>query len=150
MGSELKHCSIPECNNDASTASGGRAELCCAHYKKKLKYGDPCHVHIKRSEIIDWIAKHTRFAGDECLIWPFARSLQGYGYVRFDGETRLAHRVICQLAHGEPPDDASQVAHSCGKGHDGCVNQRHLRWEILQTSLSMALIAVARKAHSQR
>jgi hypothetical protein len=36
---------------------------------------------------------------------------------------------MCILAHGEPPEDDSQAAHECGKGHLGCVNPRHLTWK---------------------
>jgi hypothetical protein len=35
---------------------------------------------------------------------------------------------MCLLAHGEPPSAEHQAAHSCGKGHLGCVNPKHLRW----------------------
>jgi len=35
---------------------------------------------------------------------------------------------MCILAHGEPPTPAHQASHSCGKGHEGCVSPRHLRW----------------------
>lgn len=129
MGSALEHCSIQDCKNDASHASGGRADLCRAHYKKKLKYGDPCHIHTRHSEVTDWVAKYLHHEGDDCLIWPFARSKQGYGHMRFDGATKLAHRVICELVRGSPPSPASQAAHSCGKGHEGCVNPSHLRWD---------------------
>lgn len=129
MGSALEHCSIKDCNNDASHVSGGRAKLCRAHYKNKLKYGDPCHVHAHHSEVMAWTRNSLSYDGNDCLIWPFARSKQGYGYMRFYGSTQLAHRVICELAHGCPPSVASQAAHSCGQGHAGCVNPQHLRWD---------------------
>ena len=32
------------------------------------------------------------------------------------------------LAHGEPPTPSYEAAHTCGKGHLGCTNPRHLRW----------------------
>jgi HNH endonuclease len=35
---------------------------------------------------------------------------------------------MCELAYGPAPSPRHQVAHSCGKGHEGCVNPRHLRW----------------------
>ena len=34
---------------------------------------------------------------------------------------------MCELAHGEAPP-RYEAAHSCGRGHLGCVNPRHLRW----------------------
>src|SRR5690606_29105850 len=29
---------------------------------------------------------------------------------------------------GPPPTVEHEAAHSCGKGHEGCVNPHHLRW----------------------
>jgi hypothetical protein len=129
MGSPLKHCSVIDCKNDSSTKAGGVRGICRAHYKKLRKYGDPCHVHVHFSEVASWIKSHTDFDGDECLTWPFARSKQGYGVTHVEGATRLAHRVMCEAVHGAPPSTKSQAAHSCGKGHEGCVNPEHLRWD---------------------
>jgi hypothetical protein len=36
---------------------------------------------------------------------------------------------MCQLVHGDPPTPAHQAAHSCGSGHLGCVNPKHLSWK---------------------
>jgi hypothetical protein len=36
---------------------------------------------------------------------------------------------MCELAHGEPPTSKHEAAHSCGKGHEGCVNPKHLAWK---------------------
>jgi hypothetical protein len=67
--------------------------------------------------------------GDECVIWPFARNEYGYGTVKFGAKIRKAHRVMCILAHGEPPEERYNAAHSCGNGKHGCVNPRHLSWK---------------------
>lgn len=76
-----------------------------------------------------WLHDHTNHAGGECLIFPFYRARNGYGVV-YDGDKRTgAHRFICKLAHGEPEDEKLEAAHSCGNGHLGCVNPRHLRWK---------------------
>jgi hypothetical protein len=53
--------------------------------------------------------------------------MKGYGVMGFQGSTMLASRVMCILAHGEPPDDKSQAAHSCGK--PVCINPNHIRWD---------------------
>lgn len=68
------------------------------------------------------------YGGDDCLIWPFARNEKGYGLAVVSGHQRGAHRWMCIIAHGEPPSTKHEAAHSCGKGHLGCVNPRHLRW----------------------
>lgn len=68
--------------------------------------------------------------GDECVIWPLCRLAHtGYGIVSIDGETYYASRIMCELAKGPPPSPDHESAHSCNKGHDGCVNPRHLSWK---------------------
>lgn len=68
------------------------------------------------------------FQCDDCLPWPYARNNMGYGKLRIGKRDVLAHRLVCQIAHGSAPTFRHVVAHSCGKGHEGCVNPRHLRW----------------------
>jgi len=68
------------------------------------------------------------YQGDDCLTWPFARITNGYGSVWYEGKVKYPHRIVCELAHGPAPSPRHEAAHSCGKGHEGCVNPRHLRW----------------------
>ena len=70
----------------------------------------------------------ARYGGDDCLHWPFSRNRDGRGVGWHNGRTCLAHRRICELVYGPPPTPRHEAAHSCGKGRDGCVNPRHLRW----------------------
>lgn len=48
--------------------------------------------------------------------------------VRWHGKQSVASRVMCELAHGKPPTAEHEAAHSCGNGHLGCINPKHLRW----------------------
>lgn len=67
--------------------------------------------------------------GDECVIWPLCRDSQnGYGRIGYLAKMHWAHRLMCQLAHGEPPTPGHEAAHSCGRGNEGCVNPAHLSW----------------------
>lgn len=66
--------------------------------------------------------------GDECVIWPFHR-IRGYGVLGVNGEHYKAHRLMCEMIHGPAPSEEYQAAHSCGNGHGGCVNPRHLSWK---------------------
>lgn len=88
--------------------------------RKAAKPGEPtrylCEVIINQES-------------DECLIWPYARNGDGYGFVKIQGKLSLAHRAVCKIVHGEPPSLRHQAAHSCGNGHLGCVNKRHLSWK---------------------
>lgn len=80
---------------------------------------------------IAWLRAHVEHQGDDCLIWPFSRNpVSGYGYFSYNGEgPRRAHRFMCELAHGAPPTPAHEAAHSCGKGHEGCIHPCHLSWK---------------------
>jgi len=41
----------------------------------------------------------------------------------------LASRYVCELVRGKPPTPKHEAAHSCGKGHDGCIAPGHLSWK---------------------
>jgi hypothetical protein len=78
----------------------------------------------------NWLVQHKDFAGDDCLPWPFSRdSRVGRGLLGHEGKRYWAHRLMCILVHGEPPSPKHQASHSCGRGHEGCVNPRHLEWK---------------------
>lgn len=76
-----------------------------------------------------WIVEHAAYGGDECLPWPFARDTQGYGMFGLNGKSWKAYRFMCILAHGEAPTKQHHASHSCGNGHLGCTNPRHLEWK---------------------
>jgi hypothetical protein len=76
-----------------------------------------------------FLREHVAYDGDDCLIWPLGRNANGHGQVSIKGRVRRAHRVMCCMAHGEPPTPSHEAAHSCGRGHDACVNPRHLSWK---------------------
>lgn len=80
---------------------------------------------VARDHIANVLAAET----DECVIWPYGRDGNGYGRLTLrDGLSQFVHRRICELKYGPPPTAQHQAAHNCGKGHEGCVNWRHLRW----------------------
>jgi hypothetical protein len=121
-----RFCSFPGCDNKPSPkASGG---LCNSHYWQKHKGRPLTLLAYRRNVILPWIEAHVEHRGDDCLILPFKRKSNGYGQVKFNGKNISAHRHMCKLAHGAPPTETHEAAHSCGNGHLGCVNPRHLRW----------------------
>lgn len=69
------------------------------------------------------------YDGDDCLSWPLGRDDHGYGMVGFMGKQQRASRAMCELVNGAPPGPEYEAAHSCGKGHEGCVHPRHLSWK---------------------
>lgn len=108
--------------------------LCRVHLMRLRATGS---VHadrpIRERKASSWLVAHTRYEGPDCLIWPFTRGRHGYGSVsatvvgRGRGNIGAA-RAMCILVNGEPPSPKHVAAHSCGKGHEGCVHPGHLRW----------------------
>jgi hypothetical protein len=76
-----------------------------------------------------WIVAHLDYQGDDCIQWPFSRLPQGRGIMGHAGKRWHASRLMCTLAHGEPPTPEHQAAHSCGNGHKACMNPKHLSWK---------------------
>lgn len=77
---------------------------------------------------VTWLREHASHQDDACLIWPFS-IVRGYGNVGINGKIYYAHRYMCEMVNGPPPTPKHQAAHSCGCGHAGCVNPRHLSWK---------------------
>lgn len=103
--------------------------LCQRHYGRFLSHGDPRAGRVSPGTLTAWILNHAEHDGDECLPWPFAPGGDGHGRLKFGDRGRMvASRAMCIAAHGEPPTPKHQAAHSCGNGHNGCCNQKHLRW----------------------
>lgn len=78
---------------------------------------------------MDFINETMGYFGEHCRLWPYALNSAGYGHLIHEGRDVLAHRLICELAHGAAPDDKPEASHSCGNGHKGCINQMHLAWK---------------------
>ncbi len=114
-------CSIPNCNR--SHFGHG---YCGMHMRRWRIYGDPlAGVRNFRGENLQFLERNISFSEDACLDWPFGRK-GGYGEVTFRGSPMRASRAMCVLAHGEPPFQKAEAAHSCGNAL--CVNPKHLRW----------------------
>jgi hypothetical protein len=108
-------------------ASGG---LCNSHYWQKHKGRELTPLSYRRNVTEPWLNEHVGYEGDDCLIWPFQRLQDsGMAAVRYKGKQCVASRVMCVLAHGKPPTDRHHAAHSCGNGHLGCMNPKHLSWK---------------------
>ncbi|MGA0604875.1 HNH endonuclease [Phenylobacterium sp. VNQ135] len=116
-------CSIEGCGKPHKARG-----WCRQHYERWQDHGDPEGGSTAKGAALDWLRAHVSFDGDDCLPWPFATRSKGYGVIRIDGQAWAAHRWMCEQAHGPPPSPDHEAAHSCGKGHEGCVNPRHLRW----------------------
>ena len=66
---------------------------------------------------------------DECVLWPFGCSSNGYGRVRVSGIQKPAHRVALELHQGHDPGPDFMACHDpvrCNTPR--CVNPLHLRF----------------------
>jgi len=100
---------------------------CDAHYYRWKRNGDPLGGRLEKGLPRKWLEDHSKYESDECLEWPFCRNKRGYGQIYFDGFT-LAHRWMCHAVNGDPTPKKPFALHSCGNGHLGCVNPKHLYW----------------------
>lgn len=133
MDTKFKPCSISGCKRNAHYLEKGSRGFCQHHYGRWKRHGDPLGGRGYGSspgEPMRWLLETaSQYTGDDCLIWPFARWKEGYAKVREGRSYRYASRVLCEKVHGEPPTPGHQAAHSCGKGHEGCINPNHLSWK---------------------
>lgn len=118
-------CSIETCDNH-HYARG----YCNAHYKRLRKSGDPLGGGTLRGKPLRWIDEvAVPYNSEDCLIWPYSKTRKGYGMVNNCGKMVRVHRYVCELVRGAPPTPEHEAAHSCGKGHEGCVAPGHLSWK---------------------
>lgn len=86
-----------------------------------------------------WLREHLNYSGDDCLIWPFYTDGSGYAQIWWENRLQMTSRVVCQHRHGLPPKPNLDAAHSCGKGHLGCVNPTHLSWKTRKDNMKDCL-----------
>lgn len=124
MASERRVCSIAGCSRKQRCRG-----WCKAHYARWQRHGDPTAGGTMHGEPLEWL-QTVAFShdGDDCLIWPFGRTDYGYGIIKIDGKSRVVSNLLCEMVYGARPSAMHECAHSCGKGHLGCVNKGHLRW----------------------
>lgn len=116
-------CTVEGCENRAHSQG-----YCPKHYSLFRKYGSPTAHHPDHRCNERWIDEHKGYDGDDCIEWPFYRGDNGRGVIGRGKKSRTAPRAMAIAAHGEPPTPEHEAAHSCGNGHLGCMNPRHIRW----------------------
>lgn len=122
-------CSIEGCGK----TKVGRG-FCAAHYWHWQRYGDPLKtVNVASAFLWDVVMKYD---GEDCLMWPFPwNNSDYYPKVQYKGKSIKIHRAVCEEVHGKPPASGYEVAHSCGRGIEGCCSPRHLRWATRQENM---------------
>lgn len=125
----IRICSVEGCGKPFR-AKG----LCAVHYNFLKRNGslEPKYIERAISKQFDFIYNVAlKHESDECLTWPFSKSLDGYPIIRnYNGKsTTSASRLVCEITHGPPPTPNYDAAHECGKGHEACINPKHLSWK---------------------
>ena len=117
-------CSIPDCGKPIEARG-----WCRNHYHRWYAHGDPLAGRTAVGALLAEIDRAINHSTPEaCWVWRFSRIGRGYGVVQINKERFLVHRLVCQRQHGDPPTSDHEAAHSCGKGHLGCINPHHIRW----------------------
>lgn len=128
-------CLIPTCNKSSSI--GG---MCYPHHYRLKRYGDPNGGRALNGAPNLFYQSAKSYAGDDCLIWPYAKSADGYGVMNGGSRSNLVSRLMCEEEHGPAPDPSMDASHSCGNGHLGCVNRKHLSWKTRAGNMADKLI----------
>lgn len=118
-------CSVPGCGKPLNSRG-----WCLAHYRRWQRHGDPLAGRTPEGDPERYYRDVVlTYRGDECLQWPYARNSKGYPMLNIEGRDRLLARILCEDANGIAPTSQHEAAHSCGKGHEGCLTPSHLSWK---------------------
>lgn len=114
-------CAIEGCDSPRKAR-----QWCVLHYARWKRHGDPLVIGRTPKGTAQKYFEEVAlsYTGDECLIWPFSRNPNGYAYLN----GKVVSRLVCEEEHGPPPSPGYQAAHSCGRGHLGCISRGHLNW----------------------
>lgn len=131
-------CYVPNCDRPVWVASRG---LCNKHYQRFMKYGNPTAGSTEKGApqkfYKDVVLLHD---ADECLIWPYGSGQSGDARLWSRGQMRPVQGLVCRHVNGPPPTPKHESAHSCGKGHEGCVAPRHLSWKTHTENMADTLL----------
>jgi len=101
------------------------------------KRGKDKRPRAKRGEVAHYLREVVfQYEGDDCLLWPYSRGTSGYAQAKYEGQTCRVHILACEKVNGSRPFDSADAAHSCGNGHLGCVNPKHLSWKTHAENMS--------------
>ena len=91
--------------------------------KRKTEFGEPYRF-------LESIKDTDR---QDCIEWPYATLISGYGKLRHNKKEWRAHRLSLILSKGEPPTKKHAACHAPIICHNRkCVNPNHLRWATIR------------------
>lgn len=126
---------------------------CSSHYQRWRRHGSPFKGRkTYNGEPEKFIQKAFYWNSKNCLIWPF-HCHPKFGYASIGKNTRVS-RIVCKKIHGCAPTKKHEAAHSCGKGHLGCISPLHLSWkthfENMQDMIAHGTVARGTKIKSSK
>lgn len=118
-----KICSVEDCGKPVK-AHG----FCGMHNARNKRHGDPlAKLTFSTGESFKFVEETIiPYDGDECLFHPYHK---GRPTISINGRIIVMSRYVCQRVNGAPPAEKMDAAHSCGRGHLGCITPKHLSWK---------------------
>lgn len=111
-------CSVEGCGKK-HLAKG----YCVKHYRRWTDHGDPLGGEDQYSSPAEALAARTVRRETGCVEWIGCTNHAGYGSMKVNGRTMLAHRASFELNRGPIPE-GQWVLHRCD--NPPCVNPDHL------------------------
>ena len=87
----------------------------------------PQKIKAKRGEAKQLLLDLVANPPDCCVLWPFAKMPIGYGKIKFNGESKLSHRLAFELYSGTTIPLDRDCAHNTDCISKSCFNPKHVR-----------------------
>lgn len=116
--SAKRECAVDGCEKPF------RAKGMCATHYSRMERGIPLDSPMRKFGTVEERFWPKVRKSDGCWEWMARKNPQGYGILKREGGSRLAHRISYELAHGGLPQDMD-IDHICR--NTSCVRPGHLR-----------------------
>ena len=113
---ERAACKVPGCDRPWRVKG-----YCQMHYERWKRYGDP--LVTKRLSVGERFFSRIDKIPSGCWVWTGSIMQCGYGRMKVDNKTVLAHRLAYELMVGPIPEGL-EIDHLCR--NRACVNPEHL------------------------
>ena len=111
------------CSFDGCDSPIKAKRLCNAHYLQERKHGSLTPARKAFDSLADRIESNSTRTESGCRVWAGHIGPDGYARTKFEGVTRLVHRLAYQDEYGDI-EDHETVNHLCG--NRACSEPSHL------------------------